>query len=230
MPLYQTHAWGLQVQLPYHIRVMVPCYKEDIDIIQRTINAAAAAVLPTGVQRTIYLCDDGKDPQKRAWMDSMGPSFVYVSGRARPKGEMNGKSGNLNNCCQQLYPEGTPIPGNELICVFDADQIAKKHFFTATVPLFDGGDNVAMVLSPQAFHNLNLHTDIFNHSNIHFWEYMQPGYESLGFISCTGTNFLIRAKAFADVSLLACTCSLPAWPCNFVLVLQQPMHGLAHPT
>ena len=203
MPLYQTHAWGLQVQLPYHIRVMVPCYKEDIDIIQRTINAAAAAVLPTGVQRTIYLCDDGKDPQKRAWMDSMGPSFVYVSGRARPKGEMNGKSGNLNNCCQQLYPEGTPIPGNELICVFDADQIAKKHFFTATVPLFDGGDNVAMVLSPQAFHNLNLHTDIFNHSNIHFWEYMQPGYESLGFISCTGTNFLIRAKAFADVRLSA---------------------------
>ena len=44
-----------------------------------------------------------------------------------------------------------------------------------------------MVLSPQCFHNLNLHEDIFNHSNIHFWEYMQPGYDALGFISCTGT-------------------------------------------
>ena len=43
-----------------------------------------------------------------------------------------------------------------------------------------------MVLSPQCFHNLNLHEDIFNHSNIHFWEYMQPGYDALGFISCTG--------------------------------------------
>ena len=158
------------MQLPYHLRVMVPCYKEDLDIVQRTINAAAAAVLPTGVQRTIYLCDDGKDPEKRAWMDSMGPNFVYVSGRnrccccpgaawaadrhahclqlgslpdaiiqglaavtrhpvrlslaeCRPKGEMNGKSGNLNNCCSQLYPEGTPIPGTELIVVFDADQV-----------------------------------------------------------------------------------------------------------
>ncbi len=49
-----------------------------------------------------------------------------------------------------------------------------------------------MVLSPQCFHNLNLHTDIFNHSNVHFWEYMQPGYDALGFISCTGTNFLVR--------------------------------------
>ena len=38
----------------------------------------------------------------------------------------------------------------------------------------------------QCFHNLNLHEDIFNHSNIHFWEYMQPGYDTLGFISCTG--------------------------------------------
>ena len=43
-----------------------------------------------------------------------------------------------------------------------------------------------MVLSPQCFHNLNLHSDIFNHSNVHFWEYMQPGYDTLGFISCTG--------------------------------------------
>ncbi len=35
---------------------------------------------------------------------------------------------------------------------------------------------------------------------MHFWEYMQPGYDALGFISCTGTNFLMRANAFIDVS------------------------------
>lgn len=29
---------------------------------------------------------------------------VYVSGRKRPEGEMNGKSGNINNCCSQIYP------------------------------------------------------------------------------------------------------------------------------
>ena len=51
---------------------------------------------------------------------------------------------------------------------------------------------------PQCFHNVGLHADIFNHSNIHFWEYAQPGYDALGFISCTGTNFLIRARAFKD--------------------------------
>ena len=38
----------------------------------------------------------------------------------------------------------------------------------------------------QAFHNTHHHSDIFNHSNIHFWEYAQPGYDTIGFISCTG--------------------------------------------
>jgi cellulose synthase/poly-beta-1,6-N-acetylglucosamine synthase-like glycosyltransferase len=73
----------VQVKLRYHIRVMVPCYKEDIDIIKKTIEAAAAATLPAGCGRTIYLCDDGKDPEKRKWMQSLGPNFIYGGPLAR---------------------------------------------------------------------------------------------------------------------------------------------------
>lgn len=46
----------------------------------------------------------------------------YISGRTRPSGETNGKSGNLNNACRQIYPAGCKIPDNEVICVMDADQ------------------------------------------------------------------------------------------------------------
>lgn len=81
------------------------------------------ATFAQGCQRTIYLLDDGKDPKKRKWVDSLGADVVYVSGRKRPPGEMNGKSGNLNNVCAQLYPKGMVIPGNELVAVFDADQV-----------------------------------------------------------------------------------------------------------
>ena len=35
-----------------------------------------------------------------------------------------------------------------------------------TVPLFDGGKDVGMVLSPQCFHNLNGSADVFNHGNV----------------------------------------------------------------
>ncbi len=45
------------------------------------------------------------------------------------KGEVNGKSGNLNNICRQIYPDGCQIPFNEVVCVMDADQVraAVKH-------------------------------------------------------------------------------------------------------
>ena len=68
--------------------------------------------------------------------------MVYVSGRQRPKGEMNGKSANLNNCLRQVYPENAPIPANEIVCIFDADQVrftacgllTSKHEQTRLVP------------------------------------------------------------------------------------------------
>ena len=67
-----------------------------------------------------------------------------------------------------------------------AKQVANPDFFLKMVPLMDGGDDVGMVLSPQSFHNLQPHADIFNHANIQFWEYAQHGYDAIDFISCTG--------------------------------------------
>ena len=67
-------------------------------------------------------------------------------------------------------------------------QIADPTFFMKTLPLMDDGDDIAMVLSPQCFHNVHHQADIFNHTNIHFWEYMQIGYDALSFISCTGAR------------------------------------------
>ena len=138
-------------------------------------------------------------------------------------------------------------------------QVPNADFFLKTVPLLDGGQDVGMVLSPQAsedchacwggmqgqhccrcqgfvagdglpyhavtgnlaasiiftlgrcpaihlqyFYNLNADGDIFNHANVHFWDYTQPGYDALGVISCTGTNFLVRGQAFKQV----CACGL----------------------
>ena len=50
--------------MPYHVRVLIPCYKESVSIVSKTCKAAYDAILPAGCTRTVYLCDDGKDPQK----------------------------------------------------------------------------------------------------------------------------------------------------------------------
>ncbi len=52
---------------------------------------------------------------------------VLRSGRKRAKGEMNGKSANINDAARQIYPEGRPIPLTEVLCVFDADQVRRRH-------------------------------------------------------------------------------------------------------
>ncbi len=139
----------VKVKYPYHIRVLVPCYSEPLAIVAKTLEAAQAAWLPFGVRCTVYLCDDGKDPKKRRWCMAPGRGVVYVSGRTRAPGEMNGKSANLNNAMRQIYPDGRPIPPTEVVCVFDADQVANPDFFLRMLWKFDAGDDVAMVLSPQ---------------------------------------------------------------------------------
>lgn len=57
----------LQTAMPYHVRVLIPCYNESLEIVGKTAMAALDAMLPVGCSRTVYICDDGKDAQKRKW-------------------------------------------------------------------------------------------------------------------------------------------------------------------
>lgn len=48
--LSKEHGWlryrrGVQVNLPYHIRVLVPCYKESFDIVTRTIMVSSYSLI-----------------------------------------------------------------------------------------------------------------------------------------------------------------------------------------
>lgn len=116
-----------KVEHMYHVRVLIPCYKESLELVGKVVQALYNGLLPDGVARTIYLCDDGKDPKKRKWCEQMGPEIIYVSGRTRQPGEMNGKSCNLNNCLNQIYPPGVRIPKTELVAIFDADQVTAQY-------------------------------------------------------------------------------------------------------
>lgn len=98
----------------FHVRVLVPCYKESMATIMATVGAALQADLPAGCQRTLYLCDDGNNPEKAAFVRKLGPQAVYVTGRNRQPGEINGKSANLNNCLKHIiyrkYKKAQEIP------------------------------------------------------------------------------------------------------------------------
>lgn len=176
-------APSLQTKHRFTVRVLVPCYAEPLSVVSATVTAAMVADLPPGVSRELYLCDDGKDPTKRVWLetnygDSSGNvvkgKVHYVSGRTRAKGEINGKSANLNNALKNIiYQEhvGNPgqIPLGELVVVFDADMQAKPSFFCKLLEVMTN-DDIALCLSPQGFSNVDPATDIFNNTNQQFWE------------------------------------------------------------
>ena len=182
----------------YSIRVLVPCYKESLAIVRRTVLAALHARLPDGCRATVYLCDDGKDADKRDWIAGLArDDAVYVTGRPRT-GETNGKSENLNYALRMIYPRTGAIPINEVVALFDADQTCSETIFERLLTYLDSGDDVAVALSPQLMHNVQRDCDIFNHQNVHFWEKMQLGMDAYGFISLTGTNMLLRSRALRD--------------------------------
>ena len=73
-----------RVLAPYHLRVLVPCYKESLEIVAKTLTAALGAELPGGCSRTVYLLDDGKQRDKRKWC-ARSLAHVFV-GHVRRRG------------------------------------------------------------------------------------------------------------------------------------------------
>lgn len=78
--------------LRFHVRVLIPCYKESCELVKLTVLGALKAPLPKDTIRTVYLCDDGKDPTKEEMVRELNMEWgclEYVSGRKRdPNGAL----------------------------------------------------------------------------------------------------------------------------------------------
>lgn len=115
----------------YVVYVLVPCYKEPLEVITKTIMSILSA--RSGFEMTdilIYLCDDGNDPEKERYIkEDLGNEYgvFYISGRVKPRDQINGKSENINNALKNyIFKDGRwehpeRISFGELVCVFDAD-------------------------------------------------------------------------------------------------------------
>eukprot|EP00891_Asterochloris_glomerata_P004594 jgi/Astpho2/4594/Aster-00171 len=213
---------------PYHVHVIIPCYKDSLTDMKTTLLSALSATMPPGCTRTIFLVDDSQasrlqgpsmlgpaaaidgwragDYEKQRWCEEVEKSdsqIIYISSRLIPEQERSAKAGMLNFCLGKIYPDqatARAVGFTELICVFKSDQAPKPDFFEKTLPLFDVNDNIGMVLTPTQFSNTPFATDIFNRNNVMGWWYKQPRYDGWSHIDAMRGNVLIRSKALMETN------------------------------
>ena len=64
---------------PYHIHVIIPCYKDSLTDMKNTLLSALSATMPPGCTRTIFLVDDSQASRLQ------GASMLGVAAAERPK-------------------------------------------------------------------------------------------------------------------------------------------------
>jgi cellulose synthase (UDP-forming) len=142
---YLQTAWPLQrreLQLPPErsswptVDVYIPTYSEPLEVVRPGVLAALALDWPAD-KLNVYLLDDGRRPQFRAFAEQAG---VHYLTRADNR---HAKAGNLNNALQHS--------SGEFVAVFDCDHIPTRDFLTATLGWMVREPKCAVVQTPHNF-------------------------------------------------------------------------------
>lgn len=97
-------------------------------------------------------------------------------------------------CCVMDATKGYTACLIDVYCVLLSSYVAPVLQCCASQVMCD--EKHALCLTPQAFHNINPHADIFNNINLQFWEYWLPGADAWGYIACTGQQYMPCASNF----------------------------------
>ncbi|MEZ4292960.1 MAG: glycosyl hydrolase family 8 [Myxococcota bacterium] len=122
------------------VDVMIPIFREPLDILERTLLAARSMDYP---DFEVHVLDDGHREEVRALAERLGAR--YIEGPKR-----HAKAGNLNHALSRTT--------GDLVVVFDTDHVPVRTFLAETVPFFSE-EAVGFVQTPHHFGN----ADIFQH-------------------------------------------------------------------
>lgn len=117
------------------VDIFIPTYNEPLDVLEKTIVAAAAVDYP---RKTVWVLDDGKRAWLRTFCEETGVRYL-----TRPD-NLHAKAGNMNHALGHAK--------GQFIAVFDADFVPSSHFIRRTLGFFSD-PTVGIVQTPQHFYN-----------------------------------------------------------------------------
>ncbi len=166
-------------KIDFSVDVFIPVCREPMDIVEATVKAAMAIRY---TNKTVYVLDDGEDPEVKKHCDRLGVSYL-----SRPTHE-NRKAGNLNY--------GLSHSHGDLILALDADQVPQPELIDRLIGYFSL-DKIGFVQTKQNF--ILPEGDPWGNGDVVFYEVMQPGkdYDNAA-ISC-GSGVMYRRSALASI-------------------------------
>ena len=117
------------------VDIFIPTYNEPLDVLEKTIVAAAAVDYP---HKTVWVLDDGKRDWLRQFCEETGVRYLTRADNA------HAKAGNMNHAL--AHAKG------QFIAVFDADFVPSANFIRRTLGFFED-PAIGIVQTPQHFYN-----------------------------------------------------------------------------
>ncbi|MCA9514070.1 MAG: UDP-forming cellulose synthase catalytic subunit, partial [Myxococcales bacterium] len=120
------------------VDIYIPTYNEPLDVVKAAIIAAKNQDWPESRFR-VYLLDDGRRPEFRAYCEKVGVSYV-----TRPDNK-HAKAGNINHALKKTR--------GDFVAIFDCDHIPTRSFLQLAMGWLQRDDRMAMVQTPHHFHS-----------------------------------------------------------------------------
>ena len=168
------------------VDVFITTYDEEVALVERTAVAALAISHP---HRT-HVLDDGDRPEMRAMAQRLGIGYITRTDdwADQPR---HAKAGNLNNALLQT--------AGEFVLILDADQVPYPQILDTLLGYFHD-DSVALVQSPQWFHNVPRGDPLGSQAPLFFGPIMQ-GKDGWNAAFFCGTNAVVRREALMQLGL-----------------------------
>jgi cellulose synthase (UDP-forming) len=180
----EPHEWPT-------VDVYIPTYNESLEIVRTTVLAALDMDYPRE-RYHVYLLDDGRRPEFRAFARSVGCGYITRADNN------HAKAGNLNAAMSNT--EGS------LIAIFDCDHVPTRAFLQMTVGWFQRDKKLALVQTPHHFYsldpvqrNLGSVRDLPGEGDL-FYGAVQRGNDLWDAAFFCGSCAIIRRAALADTN------------------------------
>nr|AAR89623.1 cellulose synthase [Ciona savignyi] len=191
-------------------RIMVPTYKEPLEVVAGTVHEIVHMDLPPYFHVHVYVLDDGRRESLENWVLSKRTKrcvyLHYVARTKLPGVPHHAKAGNINHTLHYVFDDA--YAEQECVIIFDADFMPRRNYLLRVLPVFSEKRTrpIALVQTPQFFYNVNSDEDVWDHLNVSFFHRIEPSLDRWSAVNCCGTNFTVRADALKDVGYFPVGC------------------------